>query len=233
MKKKIKIKSILLCLLIILILFLIGWYIFKARIKNIYVIGNNYLKEIDIIEEANLIFYPKIIDINTSNIEKKLEGNDLIEKAKVTKNYFGKVMIEIDEKEILFKDNANNYYLDNGKIITNPKIEIVVPSLIKEMPNNDILDKFIRKYNKIDKDIRLKISEIEYAKDNLDNEKFLFYMYDGNYVYITLSKIELMNSYNDIYVQLGDNHGILYLDSGNHFQIKNNDTLNEIIENNE
>lgn len=195
------------------------WYFLSMRIRNIYVIGNNLLKEEQIIEEAMLIDYPKIKEIKSKEIEKKLMANELIEEAKVSISLLGKVTITIQENELLFKDSANNYYLDNGSIVTNHS-DYVVPSMINEMPNNTILDKFIRKYTMIKKDIRLKISEIEYSKDDLDNEKFLFYMHDGNYVYITLSKIELMNSYNDIYGQLGGNKGILYLDSGNHFQIK-------------
>ena len=203
------------------------WYFLSVRIRNIYVIGNNLLKEEQIIEEAMLIDYPKIKEIKSKEIEKKLMANELIEEAKVSISLLGKVTITIQENELLFKDSANNYYLDNGSIVTNHS-DYVVPSMINEMPNNTILDKFIRKYTTIKKDIRLKISEIEYSKDDLDNEKFLFYMHDGNYVYITLSKIELMNSYNDIYGQLGGNKGILYLDSGNHFQIKNGDENSNI-----
>ena len=72
----------------------------------------------------------------------------------------------------------------------------------------------------IDKSILKHISEIEYKKTDLDKERFLFYMNDGNCVYITLSKINLINSYNEIYPTLEDKKGILYLDSGNHFEIK-------------
>ena len=45
-------------------------------------------------------------------------------------------------------------------------------------------------------------------------------MSDSHYVYITLSKISLINSYNEIYPTLEGKKGILYLDSGNHFEIK-------------
>ena len=82
----------------------------------------------------------------------------------------------------------------------------------------DILDKFINKLALINHDILIKISEIEYQKSDLDKEKFLLIMNDGNYVYITLDKIELVNSYNEIYPTLDGKKGTLYLDSGNHFQ---------------
>ena len=72
----------------------------------------------------------------------------------------------------------------------------------------------------VNKSILSKISEIEYTPSTIDKEKFLFLMNDGNYVYITLSKIDLINTYNEIYPTLEGKKGILHLDSGNHFEIK-------------
>ena len=43
-------------------------------------------------------------------------------------------------------------------------------------------------------------------------------MNDGNYVYITLSKIENLNKYEEIYNSLEGKKGIIYLDSGNYFE---------------
>ena len=44
-------------------------------------------------------------------------------------------------------------------------------------------------------------------------------MNDGNYVYITLTKIEEINYYLEIIPKLEDKKGILYLDSGKYFEI--------------
>ena len=46
-------------------------------------------------------------------------------------------------------------------------------------------------------------------------------MVDGNYVYLTLSKFKLINNYLEIMKdeKFEGKKGILYLDSGNHFQI--------------
>ena len=63
-----------------------------------------------------------------------------------------------------------------------------------------------------------------------DKERFMFYMSDTNYVYVTLSRINLINSYNEIYPTLEGKKGILYLDSGNHFEIKD---INEKTEEND
>lgn len=45
-------------------------------------------------------------------------------------------------------------------------------------------------------------------------------MNDGNEVYITLTKIKELNNYTKIKKQLGNKKGILYLDSGNYFEVK-------------
>ena len=192
----------------------------NKKIVNIYVTGNNILKEIDILNKTNLLDYPKIIDVNTKKIENNLINNPLINKVKVTKTFFGKVFIEIDENIPLLKTSDNIYILSNGKM-EEINLECQVPFLIGEV-DAEIYDDFIKKMLLINHDTLIKISEIEYSKNELDNERFLMYMNDGNKVYITLSKIELINSYNDIYPTLDNKKGVLYLDSGNHFEIKNN-----------
>ena len=45
-------------------------------------------------------------------------------------------------------------------------------------------------------------------------------MHDGNYVYSPLDKIVKLNKYNEIYAELDGKKGILNLDSGNSFEIK-------------
>jgi len=44
-------------------------------------------------------------------------------------------------------------------------------------------------------------------------------MNDGNYVYLTLYSFSLANKYDEILPTLEDKKGILYLDSGNYFEI--------------
>ena len=45
-------------------------------------------------------------------------------------------------------------------------------------------------------------------------------MNDGNYVYITLTKIKRLNKYGEIKEELQGKNGIVYLDSGNYIEIK-------------
>ena len=53
----------------------------------------------------------------------------------------------------------------------------------------------ITKFALINPDILDNISEIKYDPDNVDKERFLLTMSDGNYVYITLSKCSNINNY--------------------------------------
>ena len=73
--------------------------------------------------------------------------------------------------------------------------------------------------NRLDDDILGKISEIEYVPNDYDKDRFLLSMDDGNSVYLTLTKFEMINYYDDVLTQLEGKKGILYLDSGNHFKI--------------
>ena len=215
-KKRIKFKGILIILVILLFVFLLVYLYRSLKITNIYVTGNKYLSESTILHIANLEEYPKICDVNEKMIKEELIKNPLIKEVNIKKSLFGKIYIDIEEYIPLYKDNNNQVILSNGEII---ELEITRPFLLDSV-SEDVYDKFLNALTKINDDIIIKISEIRYSETELDKERFLFIMNDGNYVYITLSKIELINTYNEIYPTLENNKGILYLDSGNHFEIK-------------
>ena len=217
-KKKIKLKSMLFTLLIIMVISALIYGYTRLHITNIYVLGNKLLTEQEIIDEAELSNYPEIYQVSKSKIEEKLLKNKLIKTVNVSKSLFGKVTINISENKILYKEH-DNYMLSNGQLVSFDNDVLGVPLLINEI-DNEILNKVVNKFSLIDESILISISEIEYKPSLLDKERFMFYMNDGNYVYVTLSKIELINSYNEIYPTLEGNKGILYLDSGNHFEIK-------------
>lgn len=44
-------------------------------------------------------------------------------------------------------------------------------------------------------------------------------MNDGNYVYITTTRLDNINKYENVLLELEGKKGIIYLDSGNHFEI--------------
>ena len=71
-------------------------------------------------------------------------------------------------------------------------------------------------------DILERISEIKYDSNGIDKERFKLTMNDGIYVYLTLLKFEKINNYDKIVSTLGDKKGILYLDSGEYFELFKN-----------
>jgi cell division septal protein FtsQ len=194
------------------------WYR-SLKVKSIYVTGNSLVKESEILEETNLLKYPYLHEVNENNIKNKLKNNKLINSVKVSKSISGKVIIYIEENKVLYQGTNGKYTLSNKDEIELDNPPLGIPTLMNDC--TDVRAKFIDKLLLINKDIMKHISEIEYKPTDLDKERFMFYMTDGNYVYITLSKISLINSYNEIYPTLEGKKGILYLDSGNHFEIKN------------
>ena len=201
-KRKLKVKRIIICLLVLISLVLLFLYIKKLPIKNIYIVGNNILSDKEIIEEAGISNYPSFLATSSSTIKKKL---------------LNKVYIYITEKKIIgvYNDKLlledatlidNNYNINSAPIITN---------------NIDtIKDRFTTKFSKVDNNILLKISEISYVPNDVDTERFLLKMNDGNEVYITLSKITKINKYNEIYSSMDNKKGIIYLDSGDYIEVK-------------
>ncbi len=226
-KRKTNYKKAIIVFTIILFGILVFFYIRSLKVKTIYVVGNKLVSESEILESTNLLDYPKIYKVNEKDIINKLKENKLIDNVRIKKTLSGKVTLEISENKILYQNKSGKYMLSNKEEVSFDKTPLGVPSLINDC--SDVKDKFIDKLLLIDDDIFKHISEIEYKPTDLDKERFMFYMSDGNYVYITLSKINLINSYNEIYPTLEDKKGILYLDSGNHFEIKNKDEEKEAI----
>ena len=223
-KRKLKIKNILITTLIILIIALVGIDLIQTPVKNIYISGNNILKDKIIIEQAGLSEYPPYINLFFKNIKKKLLKNEYIKDVHIKRTISRKIYIEIEEYEpiCIYKEKI---ILSSKKAVENKYNIDYVPYVINDIDN--IYNKFINKLAKIDKDVLLKISHIEYTPNNIDKERFLLYMTDKNYVYITLlseddSSIQNLNKYNQIVQKLDNKKGIINLDEGNYFQLFEN-----------
>lgn len=215
-KRKINIKKVLIVLIVAFLLILIIYKISKINITNIYISGNNYLSDQEIIDISGLKDYPNSINNMTYKIKKRLEKNNYIISAKVEKKGLKKVYINIKENYPLF------YYLPESKTVlydgTKVKDKLSVPTIINKIPNK-IYDKLLEKLEKTDKDILYRMSEIEYKPNDVDNERFFILMNDGNYVYLTVYKFLKINKYVDIIKSFENKKGILYLDSGEYFDL--------------
>ena len=219
-KRKLKIKNILIFILLIILLYNLVMMLLSIKISNIYIINNKLLTDKEIISLANLEDYPSFILTNSKDIKNKLYTNDLIKNVSIKKELFGKIYIYITEYNPITIYN-NKVILDNGSLIDNI-YNLNLPILKNDI--STVYDEYVSAFSLVDDDILYKISEIEYAPNDVDKERFLIYMTDGNYVYITLKKITVLNTYNSIVDQLEGKHGIFYLDSGHYFEIKEEST---------
>ena len=154
-------------------------------------------------------------------VESNLEKSNYIVKADIKRKFFHVVEINVVENRALFVKTTDNkvVFSDKSEVNIRDKYSFRVPRLLNYVPD-DKYDDFVKKMKNLDNDILQKISDIEYVPNDIDKERFLLYMDDGNMVYLTLTKFDMINYYNSVLEQLEDKHGILYLDNGNHFQIK-------------
>lgn len=215
-----KIIPVLIFLLLIVAIFFIYNLISSLPVKNIYITGNTYLTDQEIIELAKLENYPSFIKTTSATIKKNIEKNKLIKHAKITKKFFGIVEITVEENNILFRkyDDDTKVILDNGSEVVDDKYSYSVPKLLNYVPDTKYKS-FMKGMNQVTENIKIQISEITYLPNEQDKDRFLLYMNDGNYVYLTLTKFKQINYYEDVLGKLKGKKGILYLDSGNHFQI--------------
>lgn len=203
----------------IIICYFLTMYLFDIKTKNIIVLNNNYYSDEKIIETAGIEKYPKFILLNTNKIKKKLLELDLIENVIIKKKWNFILELTIKEKKILYLVRSENKYrLSDNKLYDIDDV-LSVPTLINYVPESNE-KKFVEAFKNIDNNIISMISEIEYSKTSYDSDRFLLYMNDGNMVYVTTTKLKSLNKYVDIVKKLENKKGILYLDSGNYFEIK-------------
>ena len=214
MKRKLKIKNILIFLLSIVLVGNFIYYIVNIKIKNIYVINNSIIKDKEIIKYANLNDYPPYLSNFSFVIEDNIMKNHYIKEVEVIKEKF-KVYIYITEYKPLAIYN-DKVLLENNILADNTYNINWLPLVINDI---DTLE-FSEYFSKVDNDILLKISQIEYVPNEVDDKRYLLYMNDGNRVYITLSKITKLNRYSSIVSQMDGKNGIIYLDSGDYIELK-------------
>ncbi len=203
----------------IIICYFFTMYLLDIKTKNIIVLNNNYYSDEDIIETAGIESYPKFLSLNTNKIKKKLLKLDLIENVNIKKKWNFILELTIKEKKILYLVRSENKYRLSDNKLYDINTLVVVPTLINYVPESNE-KKFVNAFKNIDNNIISMISEIEYSKTSYDSDRFLLYMNDGNMVYVTTSKLNSLNKYVEIVKKLENKKGILYLDSGNYFEIK-------------
>ena len=215
-KKKIKVFRVFLAFIFLAIMGIIIYFVIQIPVRGFYISGNMYYTDQEILEKTGLDKYPSFVLTTNFNINRKIKNDTLINNIKIKRTLNGMFNVIVTENKILFYDNNKKKSILNNKKESDYYNENS-PVLINTIDDNKIYNKLIEKIDKLDDDIIKNISEIKYDPNDIDKERFLFSMNDGNYVYLTLSKITNINSYLEISNTLEDKNGILYLDYGNYF----------------
>lgn len=217
---KLRVNVVLKLLLFIGIVSALITYSLNLRIKNIYIVGNNTTKDVEIIEMAGIKDYPLVKNLKVKKIKNNINSLPLITNTKISINPFGKITIKVEETNILFFYKYNNKYITASNESIEDKNYYGYPTLINFTPDT-IFDKLVIGLTKVDYDIIRMINEIEYTPykssegNIIDDELFTLKMNDGNTVMIDIVNIKNLNKYETIYASLGmdQNKGIVYLDT--------------------
>ena len=213
-RRKLKKKNLFLSFCFVTIVLLSLAFMMDIKINNVIVKGNVLYEDYDIIKKAHLDDYPSSLGNISLNIKKTLEKDPYIKKAKVYKTSLTKVVIEVKENLPLF------YYLPTKKTDKRQTDDnFPVPTVINYVPDK-IYALLLDKISNVNYDIVKRVSEIKYDPNEVDDERFLFTMNDGNYIYVTLEKMDKINKYLSIIKSFNNRKGILYLDSGEYFEVK-------------
>ena len=215
-KKKIKKSRVFLAFVIFLIVGYIIYMFIKVPVRGYYISGNTYYTDQEILEKAKLDKYPSYLLTNSYIVSQRFKHDDLIDSIQIKKTFTMMFNVIVKENKILFYDSVKK-----KSILQNDKESSYYyeysPVLINEVTDKKVYKKFKEKIVKLNENILKNVSEIKYDPNDIDKERFLFSMNDGNYVYLTLSKFSNINKYLEIVGTLKESKGILYLDYGNYF----------------
>ena len=220
-KRKIKFKSILITLFLLLIIASVVYTVSLLRVKTYYVYDNKYLTDEEVLDILKLNKKSSFLLTNTLTEKAIISKSKRIKDVKIKRTLSLEVKVYVTEYNVLFYDNEKKKsVIENGTTVDYKYDNS--PVLINKIEDKEIYKKFLNKMNKVDTNILDIISEIKYVPNGIDKERFLLSMNDGNYVYVTISKLHKINEYRSVIDSVENKRGILYLDYGNYFVPKEN-----------
>lgn len=215
-RKRLKIKSVIIFIFLLIAIASICYSLTLVKTRGYYVKNNIYLTDEQVLKELKLDNNSSFLLTNTFVEKNIIRKSNLIKDVKLRRTLDLEINIDVQEYKILFFDSkANKTVIENGTKINYDDSDI--PILINEIDNEDIYNSFVKKMNKVNNETLDMISEISYSPNGIDKERFLLSMNDGNYVYVTLTKLSKINEYKSIIRSVESKKGILYLDYGNYF----------------
>ena len=214
-----KVKNILLLLLLFLGVVGLVYYGVTMPVKNVYIKGNYILSDGEIMKISALDKYPSFLLTSSKSIRDKIIKNSYVKDVKISKKFGNVIEVNILEYSAVFSFE-DKIILSNGEIIPNTYNLSDVPILLNMIDDSSLLKRTAIKFGGVDANVLRQISEVEYQPVEVDGDRFLLYMNDGNLIYITLTKINKINKYNQIRDKLDGHMGIIYLDAGDYVELK-------------
>ncbi len=203
-KKNVNMGKILVLILVIYIIGCLGIYVYSEPVRHFEIIGNEYIKDVDILRSLGLDTYPSYVSINTKKMSEKLESNSFIKTAKVSYGLHFTIRIEIEENKPMFiVKESNEVCLSDGTLVANANSFVGLPTLLNNTPTTN-MKVLASNLSQVDKGILGMINDIEYRPSYnqqnkvIDENRFLLSMNDKNLVYITAKNAKVLNSYLEI-----------------------------------
>ena len=218
-KKRINFARLLVVVLVLYILTCVIIYLYTEPVRHFEITGNRYVSDMEILRGASLDDYPAYVSITNKKVNKSLSNNPLINKVTIKHGFNFTIYIKVEENiPVFINKSTNEICLSNGKMITNEGTFLGLPVLLNNT-TEEIRTKLAINFSKLSDGVKSMVNEIEYAPSYnsknqvIDDKRFLLSMTDKNLVYITLLKVNLLDSYLDIIAteKLKDK-GTLYLD---------------------
>lgn len=220
-RRKLRFGRVFMVFLALVSLYFIGVQIWKIPIRTIFVSGNTILTDQQVIELAHLENYPTYLGTWKGKVVTLLKENVYIKDATVKKKGFREFYIKIEENIPLFYDaSKEKTILKDG---TEVEERFTVPTLLNYVPDT-LYELLKEKVELLDKSVYVRISEMKYDPNEVDDKRFSLTMNDGNMVYVTLKTFEKLNSYvnilKEIVAKYENKKGTLYLDEGEYFKVR-------------
>ncbi|MFC4798126.1 cell division protein FtsQ/DivIB [Neobacillus sp. GCM10023253] len=211
-----------------------------AHIKKITIKGNEVYSQAEIIKTSGLTNSTNIWEVRKDTVAANLKRLSEINSAEVKVVWPNSIIIQVKEHKrmaYLYQDNAYLPVMENGKILTNKKTDMIPsnsPILVK-FEEGPVLDEMVEGLKNLPVGIVNSISEIHYTPKKTDNYHITLFMNDGFEVSATLrSFAEKMVHYPSIISQLDPNKkGIIDLEVGSYFKAFDTEVEENKVENHE
>lgn len=209
--------------LAVALLILLYYQLPISNVQNIHVTGQEIETKEYYIKHSGVAVGDSFVSLDTTQVQKKLEKLDSINKVTVEKKWMNDVVINLTEnKKMAVLKTDDRYYtvLENGKVLPKrlKKADFSSPILLN-MPDDTYRKKLMKQLIQLKPDILLMISQIE-AKPTKSNDNLIqIYMNDGFEVKADITDLATkLQYYPSIVSQLGNNKkGVINLEIGGYY----------------